>query len=154
MIGFDLVRDENYDTERWIEVEPPDRSVVLVLSRRPPDEPRRRVPDLLPHSQVFFDCEDIEQTHAELSERALGFPAARAVRRQLEPVPSPTIAPTATQRRSRQSGILRGPWAAGRSRMCGSNAPPRTRARTVATGAQRFVLTTTRSTLGARRGLV
>ena len=78
VIGFDVVRDENYDTERWIEVEPPDRSVVLVLSRRPPDEPRRRVPDLLPHSQVFFDCEDIEQTYAELSERAVRFPAPPA----------------------------------------------------------------------------
>lgn len=60
VIGFDVVRDANYDTERWIEVEPPDRSVVLVLSHRPPDEPRRQVPDLLPHSPVFFDCEDIE----------------------------------------------------------------------------------------------
>jgi catechol 2,3-dioxygenase-like lactoylglutathione lyase family enzyme len=34
LIGFDVVRDANDDTERWIEVEPPDRSVVLVLSRR------------------------------------------------------------------------------------------------------------------------
>ncbi|HSE81607.1 MAG TPA: VOC family protein, partial [Gaiellaceae bacterium] len=59
--GFELVRDETIGEERWIEVEPPDRSVVLVLSRRPADEPRREVPDVLPHSNVFFDCEDIEQ---------------------------------------------------------------------------------------------
>jgi hypothetical protein len=34
-IGFDVVIDESYGDERWIEVEAPDRSVVLVLSRRP-----------------------------------------------------------------------------------------------------------------------
>ena len=34
-IGFDVVMDEVYCDERWIEVEAPDRSVVLVLSRRP-----------------------------------------------------------------------------------------------------------------------
>lgn len=76
--GFELVRDETIGEERWIEVEPPDRSVVLVLSRRPADEPRREVPDVLPHSNVFFDCEDIEQTYDELSERGASFPAPPA----------------------------------------------------------------------------
>ena len=43
-IGFDAVMDESYGDERWIEVEAPDRSLVLVLSRRPSDEPRPHVP--------------------------------------------------------------------------------------------------------------
>ena len=78
VIGFELVRDEAYGDERWVEVEPRDRSVVLVLSRRLPDEPRREVPDELPHANVFFDCEDIEQTHAELEARGVRFPAPPA----------------------------------------------------------------------------
>ena len=73
-IGFNVVMDERYGDERWIEVEAPDRSVVLVLSCRPADEPRRQVPDALPHSNVFFTCEDIEQTYTELTERGVRFP--------------------------------------------------------------------------------
>ena len=75
-IGFDVVMDEVYGDERWIEVEAPDRSVVLVLSRRTSDEPRRQVPDALPHSNVFLTCEDIEQTYAELTARGVRFPRA------------------------------------------------------------------------------
>jgi predicted enzyme related to lactoylglutathione lyase len=78
VIGFELVRDETYGDERWIEVEPPDRSLVLVLSRRLTGEPRREVPDVLPHSNVFFDCEEIEHTYAELRERGVRFPAPPA----------------------------------------------------------------------------
>jgi predicted enzyme related to lactoylglutathione lyase len=75
VIGFELVRDETYGDERWIEVAPPDRSVVLVLSRRAPHERRLEAPDLLPHSNVFFDCDDIERTYADLSARGVKFPA-------------------------------------------------------------------------------
>jgi lactoylglutathione lyase len=78
VIGFELVRDETYGDERWIEVTPADRSVVLVLSRRAPHERRPEAPDLLPHSNVFFDCDDLEQTYAELSERGVSFPAPPA----------------------------------------------------------------------------
>jgi hypothetical protein len=49
--------------ERWIDVEAPDRSVVL--SRRLSDEPRRPVSEVLPHSNVFFTSEDIERTYAD-----------------------------------------------------------------------------------------
>ena len=78
VIGFSLVRDETFGDERWIEVEPPDHSLALVLSRRLPDEPRREVPDALPHSNLFFDCDDLEETHAELSKRGVRFPAPPA----------------------------------------------------------------------------
>ena len=78
-MGFELRRDESYGDERWIEVSPPDGAPVLVLSPRPGGEPRREVPDELPHSPVFFDCADIEATHRVLSERGVRFamPPAR-----------------------------------------------------------------------------
>lgn len=73
-LGFELMRDESYGPQkRWIEIATPDRSVLLVLSRRRNDEPRREVPDDLPHSPVFFRCVDIEQTHRVLTERGVRF---------------------------------------------------------------------------------
>jgi lactoylglutathione lyase len=75
-IGFELRHDESYGDERWIDVSPPDGGPVLVLSPRPAHEPRREVPDELPHSPVFFNCADIEATHRELSERSVQFPTA------------------------------------------------------------------------------
>ncbi len=59
-LGFDVVTDESYGDERWIEVSPPSGSPVLVLSPRAEAEPRRDVPDQLPHSPVFFTCDDLE----------------------------------------------------------------------------------------------
>src|SRR5215211_5499809 len=73
-MGFELRRDESYGDERWIEVSPPDGWPLLVLSPRA-DEPKREVPDELPHSPVFFNCADIEATYRELSERGVRFPA-------------------------------------------------------------------------------
>ena len=56
-LGFDVVTDEIHGDERWIEVRPPSGSPVLVLSE---------APDQLPHSPVFFTCDDLEETHREL----------------------------------------------------------------------------------------
>jgi lactoylglutathione lyase len=75
-MGFSVVRDDTYADERWIEVKPPNQDLPLVLSLRP-DEPRRTVPDGLPHSDLLFNCADIEQTHAELSRRGVKFPNRR-----------------------------------------------------------------------------
>lgn len=72
-LGFEVVRDEIYGDERWIEVSPPNQPLVLVLSRRRPDEPRREVPDRLPHSDIFFTCDDIQPTYRELIERGVKF---------------------------------------------------------------------------------
>jgi predicted enzyme related to lactoylglutathione lyase len=73
--GFDVVTDAPYgDAERWIEVSPPDGAPRLVLSPRPANEPRREVPDDLPHSPVFFTCDDIQETYRELTERGVRFP--------------------------------------------------------------------------------
>ena len=71
---FTTIRDDSYGDERWIEVKPPNQDLLLVLSPRRPDEPRRTVPDRLPHSDLFFDCSDIEQTYAQLSRRGVKFP--------------------------------------------------------------------------------
>jgi predicted enzyme related to lactoylglutathione lyase len=73
-IGFELRSDESYGDERWIEVNPPDGRPQLVLSPRASHEPKREVPDELPHSPVFFNCADIEATQRELSERGVEFP--------------------------------------------------------------------------------
>lgn len=74
-IGFDVTQDETFGDERWIEVSPPGAGPVLVLSPRPDGQPRPEVPDMLPHSPVFFTCEDIQQTYRDLSERGVDFPA-------------------------------------------------------------------------------
>jgi predicted enzyme related to lactoylglutathione lyase len=74
VMGFELVTDQTFGAERWIEVTPPDRRVVLVLNPRqgaPRHEPGHAS---LPHSNVIFNCEDIEATYAELSERGVKFP--------------------------------------------------------------------------------
>ena len=51
---------------------------MLVLSARAADEPRPEVSDELPHSPVFFTCEDIQETYRELVERGVRFPAPPA----------------------------------------------------------------------------
>jgi predicted enzyme related to lactoylglutathione lyase len=73
-IGFEVTQDDSYGDERWIEVTPPGGGPVLVLSPRPAGQPRPEVPDTLPHSPFFFSCENLEQTHRELSGRGVDFP--------------------------------------------------------------------------------
>jgi predicted enzyme related to lactoylglutathione lyase len=73
-MGFTVAVDEPYGEERWLEVTPPDTGVALVLSRRDPGEARPPVPDMLPHSPVFFACDDLQQTHRELAGRGVRFP--------------------------------------------------------------------------------
>jgi predicted enzyme related to lactoylglutathione lyase len=73
-VGFQVTQDETYGDERWIEVSPPDGGTILVLSPRPVHQPRPEVPAELPHSPVFFTCDDIRQTHRELTARGVEFP--------------------------------------------------------------------------------
>jgi catechol 2,3-dioxygenase-like lactoylglutathione lyase family enzyme len=73
-LGFKVVRDVTFGDERWIEVRPPEQELLLVLSKRTAAEPRRDVPDSLPHSDLFFDCADIRRTYAELSAAGVRFP--------------------------------------------------------------------------------
>lgn len=73
-IGFELVRDETFGDERWIEVRPPERSLLIVLSPRAQDDPGASVRDEHPHSPVFFTCDDINATYRELHDRGVEFP--------------------------------------------------------------------------------
>jgi lactoylglutathione lyase len=77
-VGFEVVSDESYGDERWIEVRPPSGGPVIVLSPRTDAEPRREARGELPHSPVFFTCHDIEATHRELVERGVRFPVPPA----------------------------------------------------------------------------
>ena len=43
-LGFEVVRDESYGDERWVEVRPPDGSPVLVLSPAAPPNRATRSP--------------------------------------------------------------------------------------------------------------
>jgi lactoylglutathione lyase len=78
-MGFEVVRDDTYGSERWIEVKPTQQELLLVLSPRQPDEPRRTVPDRLPHSDLFLECSHIDSTYSELSASDVRFrlPPAR-----------------------------------------------------------------------------
>lgn len=73
-IGFEVVTDEPYGEERWLKVRPPGQPVALVLSVRSMAESRRSVPDNLPHSDVFFECADLEETYRALTESGVRFP--------------------------------------------------------------------------------
>ena len=77
-LGFDVVSDESYGDERWIEVCPPSGGPVIVLSPRQGADAPRDAPDQLPHSPVFFTCDDIEATHRELIKRGVRFPVPPA----------------------------------------------------------------------------
>lgn len=75
VMKFDLVQDTPYGDERWIEVMSPDRSVRIVLSPRHDGQPNRNdVSPELPHSNLMFHCNDLEETYRELSKRGVKFP--------------------------------------------------------------------------------
>ena len=76
-VGFAVAVDEPYgDGERWLELAPPDGGVLLVLSPRRPGERPPEAPEGLPHSPVFFTCDDIRRTYQELTGRGVSFPTA------------------------------------------------------------------------------
>jgi catechol 2,3-dioxygenase-like lactoylglutathione lyase family enzyme len=73
-MGFELVQDTPYTMgegreQRWIEVMPPDKNVILVLSAR-----QEGWPDTAGHlSHVLFHCDDIQRTYQQLTERGVQF---------------------------------------------------------------------------------
>jgi len=72
-IGFTVHTDEPYGKERWIELAPPEGAPLLVLTDRPEDQRPQREQAGLPDSPIMFVCDDIEQTHRELTERGVRF---------------------------------------------------------------------------------
>lgn len=75
-LGFSVHTDAAYgEGMRWLEVTSPDGSITLVLDGKSPNHAADRpVPEELPHSNVFFTCEDIQQTYAELVAKGVKFP--------------------------------------------------------------------------------
>jgi lactoylglutathione lyase len=73
-MGFELVQDTPYEEDgtRWLEVRSPDGHVVLVLGSRTRE--RETAPDMLPTSNIFFYCDDLQKTYEELVERGVEFP--------------------------------------------------------------------------------
>jgi predicted enzyme related to lactoylglutathione lyase len=75
IMGFELVQDSVYGEERWLEVRSPDKASILVLGRSatgPGD--RAVVPEMLPTSNVMFQCDDLLVTYEELTARGVEFP--------------------------------------------------------------------------------
>ena len=73
-MGFRVIRDDTYGDERWIEVTPPHQRPAAGVEPAAARRAAARGPDRLPHSDLFFNCADIEATHAELSQRGVRFP--------------------------------------------------------------------------------
>jgi lactoylglutathione lyase len=73
-LGFELAYDETYGDERWVEVRPPNGSPVLVLIPRRADEAKPDVGANMPHTNVFFTCDDIQRTYEELTASGVSFP--------------------------------------------------------------------------------
>jgi predicted enzyme related to lactoylglutathione lyase len=70
-LGFGLHRDTACGDERWVEVMTPDGGLILVLSPRRDDRPTPIGPRT---SSVFFSCDDVTETYAELRVRGVRFP--------------------------------------------------------------------------------
>jgi lactoylglutathione lyase len=70
-LGFSVLVDQAYGDQRWLEVAPPNGSPVLILAARSAGEQRTEPPPELPHSPVFFSCDDIEHTHRVLVSRGV-----------------------------------------------------------------------------------
>jgi predicted enzyme related to lactoylglutathione lyase len=75
IMGFDLIQDAAYGRERWIEVRSPDKATTLVLgsSATGPGD-RAAVPEMMPTSNVLFQCDDLVATYEELTARGVEFP--------------------------------------------------------------------------------
>jgi lactoylglutathione lyase len=77
-MGFELIQDNPYrmsdegPAQRWIEVMPPDKSVILFLEARGRDGPSTAGT----MSSLLFHCDDIKRTHKELTERGVEFTEA------------------------------------------------------------------------------
>ncbi|MBM0207193.1 VOC family protein [Micromonospora sp. STR1s_5] len=66
----DVVQDETYGNERWLEVSLPD-GVVLVLELA--DEPDATIPPGQPNTPIFLACDDVDATWQELAARGVVF---------------------------------------------------------------------------------
>ena len=74
-MGFEVVTDLPYhDDFKWLELTPPDHSLLLVIgSRQAQTGDVSDIPDVLPTSNVWFACDDLHKTYAELTARGVEF---------------------------------------------------------------------------------
>lgn len=74
-LGFELIQDtpmgKDPGAPRWLEVAPPDKSVILVLFT--PKEQEDRIGTF---SNVLFHCDDIQKTYEELTAKGVVFKEA------------------------------------------------------------------------------
>ncbi|KIP52862.1 VOC family protein [Leucobacter komagatae] len=69
-LGAELVQDESYGENRWVEVRLPD-GVVIVLEPR--DGAAPEAPGGQPNTPVFLACDDLDATYRDLSSRGVEF---------------------------------------------------------------------------------
>jgi uncharacterized glyoxalase superfamily protein PhnB len=74
-LGFEVQTDSPYgDDARWIEVRAPGAESYLVLAKADPDLRAAILERLGPMSNVWFDCDDLDTTFAELTAKGVTFP--------------------------------------------------------------------------------
>jgi predicted enzyme related to lactoylglutathione lyase len=66
----EVVQDQIYGSERWLEVQLPD-GVVLILERAEGPDPTASPGQ--PNTPVFFSCDDVDETWRELTARGVAF---------------------------------------------------------------------------------
>lgn len=81
-LGFELLTDAPYGEDaRWIEVRKPGAQTYLVLSKADPQVQSMIRERLGTMSPVWFDCDDLDATYADLR--------AKGVQFTVEPQPAP-----------------------------------------------------------------
>lgn len=74
-VGFQLQTDASYAEDgRWIEVRPPEGQTNLVIAKADPEVARVIRERMGSMSSVWFDCDNLDATFAELKGRGVEFP--------------------------------------------------------------------------------
>lgn len=71
-VGFECLQDTTVGDERWLEVRPSGGGPVIALVAGGVSAPEDDGTSM-PTSNVFFECDDILATHAELSAKGVSF---------------------------------------------------------------------------------
>jgi lactoylglutathione lyase len=75
-VGCTVAFDESFGGERWVEIRPPGGAPLLVLVPRREGDTPSPPQDGLPTSNIFFTCDDVEDTYEAMSARGVSFPTA------------------------------------------------------------------------------
>lgn len=81
-LGFEVMTNAPYgENSRWIEVRPPGAETYLVIAPADPDVHAVIREKLGPMSNIWFACDDLDMTFAQLKDKGVTFP--------VEPSPAP-----------------------------------------------------------------